>query len=269
MKALSNVYVILVQPTGEFNVGLSARASANFGVAALRIVNAPLGVSSLSLRYSSGGRELLRNATHYRTLDEAVQDLDYTVATTARTGGKRNVLRETYRPSAILPYINSGKKVGLVFGREDRGLTNEELAKCDFAVTIEAYEGYPVLNLSHAVAVLLHYLFVNSSQSYAKKHPALAPLRAAFMEQFQLLMKNSGYPERKWDETWLTMRRVLVRADPDDWELALLTGALRAANRSLSGGTSGFPEGRQPENGRTNFISYLLAKSFTLLITLA
>ncbi|MDP7975918.1 MAG: RNA methyltransferase [Thermoprotei archaeon] len=249
MNSLSNVYVILVQPTGEFNVGLAARASANFGVAGLRIVNAPLGVSSSSLRYSSGGRELLQNAPLYRTLDEAIQDLDYAIATTARTGGKRNVLRETYRPSSILPYINSGKKVGLVFGREDRGLTNEELVKCDFAVTIEAYEGYPVLNLSHAVAVLLHYLFISASQSTPKRHPALGPLRAAFMDQFSKLMKNSGYPERKWDETWLTMRRVLVRADPDEWELALLTGALRAANRALSGDIGEAAEDHQLEKG--------------------
>ncbi|MFP3219995.1 MAG: TrmH family RNA methyltransferase [Candidatus Marsarchaeota archaeon] len=248
MKDLKNVFVLLVQPTGEFNVGLSARAAANFGVGGLRIINAPLGVASASLRYSSGGRELLREAKFYRDLDDAISDLDYAIATTARTGGKRNVLRETYSPSSILPYLNAGKKIGLVFGREDRGLTNDELVKCDFAVTIEAYEGYPVLNLSHAVAVLLHYLFTNSGGVRVQQHKPLIRLRQAFLEQFSEMMAKSGYPERKWDETWLTMRRLLVRSDPEEWELALLTGALRAANRSLSG-AAGDVEAEEKEEG--------------------
>jgi len=234
MKDLNNVYVLLVQPTGEFNVGLAARAAANFGVGGLRLINIPLGVASASLHYSSGGRELLLNAQFYRRLDDAIADLDYSIATTARTGGRTNVLRETYRPASILPFVNSGKKIGIVFGREDRGLTNEELMKCDFSVTIDAYDKYRVLNLSHAVAVLLHYIFINVNQERIGQHEPLSRLREIFLQEFYELMKKSGYPERKWQETWLTMRRLLVRSDPEEWELALITGSLRATNRALN-----------------------------------
>ncbi len=219
---------------GEFNVGLAARAVKNFGAAGLRFVRAPLGLAASSLRYSSRGRELLLRASFFASLQDAIEDLDYSVATTARTGGKRDILRQTYRPASILPLINSGKKLGLVFGREDRGLTNDELKLCDLAVTIEASEDYPVFNLSHAVAVLLYYLFTNSQPERRAEKRDLSRLRSVLLDQFDQLMQLSGYPERKREEAWLTLRRIIVRANPEEWELSFMAGTLRYANRALS-----------------------------------
>ena len=151
--------VVLVEPAGPLNVGSVARLCANFGVDALRLVNP---------RCDPGGEEARRMAVHgvglleraslFPTLEAALADCDRVVATTGRMEGEPLPL---HTPSEALPWLLAGGERGrgaLVFGREDRGLANDELLQAGRLLQIGTGPSYPSLNLSHAVAVVLHEL---------------------------------------------------------------------------------------------------------------
>ncbi|MFW9843553.1 MAG: RNA methyltransferase [Candidatus Thorarchaeota archaeon] len=172
-----NLVVILVEPEEPGNVGFVTRVLANFGVHALRIVGWDPREDMTAQIYSVRAHEILDNAGIYNDLPSALEDIEAAWATSARAGRNHSVTRALV-PLLELPDPTSREgKVALVFGRESSGLTNEELGFCEMAFTISTSEGYPSLNLSHAVAIVLHHLFTN----YASIEPieGFVPPRAA------------------------------------------------------------------------------------------
>jgi len=89
---------------------------------------------------------------------------DYLIGTTAKLGTDYNISRSPITPSELSFVIPKNKKMGIVFGRESSGLTNDEIAKCDFIVTIPTYPKYPAMNLSHSAAIIFYELFKNSKE---------------------------------------------------------------------------------------------------------
>jgi TrmH family RNA methyltransferase len=174
---LPNLVVILVEPEEPGNVGFVTRVLANFGVQELRIVGWDPREDMVAQIYSVRAHKILDSAGIYDDLPSALKDIDASWATSARAGRNHSVTRALV-PLKELPDPTALEgKVALVFGRESSGLTNEELGLCDMAFTISTSEGYPSLNLSHAVAITLHHLFT----SYASIEPAegVIPPRAA------------------------------------------------------------------------------------------
>jgi tRNA/rRNA methyltransferase len=155
--AAAPLCVVLVEPAGPLNVGSVARLCANFGVNDLRLVaprcdpNAPE-----AQRMAVHGRSVLAAARVFPTLLEAVSDCHRVVTTAGRLDHGSIPLGP---PEAVLPWAISGSSVqplALVFGREDHGLTNHELLLSQRVISLRSGEAYPSLNLSHAVAVVLH-----------------------------------------------------------------------------------------------------------------
>ncbi|MGY5880819.1 MAG: TrmJ/YjtD family RNA methyltransferase [Candidatus Thorarchaeota archaeon] len=172
-----NLVVILVEPEQPGNVGFVTRILANFGVQELRIVGWDPREDMVAQIYSVRAHEILDSAGIYDDLPSALEDIQAAWATSARAGRNHSVTRALV-PLENLPDPTSLEgKVALVFGRESSGLTNEELGLCEFAFTISTSEGYPSLNLSHAVAIVLHHLYTN----YASVEPVegVIPPRAA------------------------------------------------------------------------------------------
>ncbi|TFG97432.1 TrmJ/YjtD family RNA methyltransferase [Candidatus Thorarchaeota archaeon] len=162
-----NLVVILVEPEQPGNVGFVTRVLANFGVQELRIVGWDPREDMIAQIYSVRAHEILDSAVIYDDLSSALEEIDAAWATSARAGRNHSVTRALV-PLENLPDPTALEgKVALVFGRESSGLTNEELALCDFAFTISTSEGYPSLNLSHAVAIVLHHIFTH----YAPEEP--------------------------------------------------------------------------------------------------
>ncbi|MCX8176184.1 MAG: RNA methyltransferase, partial [Candidatus Bathyarchaeota archaeon] len=108
--------------------------------------------------------DVVNNASIFRSLDEAVKDLDVVVGTTAIYAKKpSNIRRTTIFPEEFASKVKniSNCKIGVVFGRESSGLTNSELELCDFSVTIPASQEYPVLNVATAAAIIFYEVYKN------------------------------------------------------------------------------------------------------------
>ena len=155
--------VVLVEPAGPINVGSVARLCANFEVQELRLVRPvcdPLDRDAC--RMAVHGLELLRTARRCTSLLEAVADCRRVVASCGRLDHGSIPLHSP--EDALRWLLSSGtdpsddQPVAVVFGREDRGLTNDELRLCQRVLTLHSAGSYPSLNLSHAVAVVLHDL---------------------------------------------------------------------------------------------------------------
>ena len=155
--------VVLVEPAGPINVGSVARLCANFEVQELRLVRPvcdPL--DREACRMAVHGLALLRTARRCTSLLEAVADCRRVVASCGRLDHGSIPLHSP--EDALRWLVSSGadpsddQPVAVVFGREDRGLTNDELRLCQRVLTLHSAGSYPSLNLSHAVAVVLHDL---------------------------------------------------------------------------------------------------------------
>ena len=173
-----NAVVVLVEPQELVNVAHVVRAMKNFGLRDLRLV-APAEYDAYRVEgIAHQTRDILGRVRQFETLDEAVADCTHVVGFTARG---RRAKRITQRPRDAAGEIaalaaDRDQTVALLFGREDKGLTNEQLDRCHRMVTIPSNEDYPSLNLSHAVVVMAYELALASG---ADDQPVKAARRVA------------------------------------------------------------------------------------------
>lgn len=161
LEQLAHLRIVLVEPAGPINVGAAARIMKNMGLHHLVLVNPqcdPKGTEAW--RMAVHGREVLEAAQIVKTLPEALVGCQRAAATTGRIHPQRHGL-ET--PEEVLPWLLSANPQGplttaLIFGPEDRGLSNEELIYAQRWIRIPASEAYPSLNLAQAVAVCCYLL---------------------------------------------------------------------------------------------------------------
>lgn len=164
---LSSIRIVLVNTTHPGNIGATARAMKNMGLSTLYLVN-PLQFPHVeATARASGADDILAYARTAETLEEAIQDCGLVVATTARERGiawPTQPLR-----SAANQIINEAKshQIAVLFGQEQSGLTNVELAHCHFMMTIPANPDYSSLNLAQAVQVVCYELYCASLQATA------------------------------------------------------------------------------------------------------
>ena len=235
--------VVVVEPETPGNVGTIARAMKNFGLSDLKLVDPPeLKADGEAYGFAGHAREdVLPNAEEV-AFDEVVANY-HTVGTTAITGeDDRSHERFPFKTPAELR--ESLKPVdaptAIVFGREGRGLNNEELSRLDEVCSIPADEEYPVLNLGQAANILLYELrelTVDETQL-----PDTEVTRAPeedierFHEYFDEFLAATGQREHVREKNALLMRRLLGRAHPTEREVHSLLGTFRKANTKLDHG---------------------------------
>ncbi|MFC2163253.1 RNA methyltransferase [Candidatus Altiarchaeota archaeon] len=151
----------MMEPKYDGNVGSIARVMKNFGFSRLILIN-PCKLGSDARARAMHGRDILEGAEVMDSLEEAAAELDFLVATTAKSAGDSNALRSPVMPWDLAGGLEVKGSIGLVFGREDYGLYNEEIGLCDMQVTIPANPEYPTLNLAQSVGVILYELSKNS-----------------------------------------------------------------------------------------------------------
>lgn len=151
--------LILVSPARPENIGAAARAMKTMGFSELRIVASDAWQDPAARRVAHGAGEILDNLRTFDTLSEALKDIDFSVATTARSRAKFRYYATPQQVETQLlekrQWVNS---MALVFGREDSGLTNEELDQVDLLTGIPMAQDYPSLNLGQAVMVFCYQL---------------------------------------------------------------------------------------------------------------
>src|SRR5512138_1190124 len=149
---MTELYFILVEPAVPENIGAAARAIKTMGFDRLRLVNPQNYPNDKAFHVAHGSRAILEQAEIFPTLKEALQDISFSVATSA----KRRSVRFDGHHAATLPALLEAKKrsvtrAAVVFGREESGLTNSEIGFCDLLSYIPMKRKYPSLNLSQAV----------------------------------------------------------------------------------------------------------------------
>lgn len=173
-------------------------------------------------------QKIVDNAKTFSSFDDAVKNIDYLVATSSieSQSDKRHlrnaVLLEDFSDKI---YAVEGN-VGLVFGREDYGLFNDEIAKCDIMVKIPTSESYPSLNLSHAVGLVLYVLYVKRKSKIKGKRRLDKVEKDKLYEFFSNLLEEINYPEHKKENTKIMFKRIMGRAMPSKWEYHTLMGVL-------------------------------------------
>ena len=153
---LNSVKVVLVGTTHPGNIGATARAMKNMGILDLALVEPKEFPSDVATFRAKAAKDILEKASVHTSLEEAISECELVVGTSAR---ERTVPWPALNPREAAEEMHKSSlngKVAIVFGREDRGLTNEELGLCNFHVHIPSDPEYSSLNLSQAVQILAY-----------------------------------------------------------------------------------------------------------------
>jgi len=225
--------VVLAEPLIAGNIGSVARSMSNFGAEELVLFN-PCELDDDAYRFAKHGRFIVENAKITKTFDEAIQGLDLVIGTSGiPSGNERKFLRHPMSPSDFAEYVGEKQgRVGLVFGREDQGLSNEELAKCDIMVTVPTAELNPIMNVSHAVTVVLYELFRLDKEPMARTLVGERE-KETLNELWAALLEEINYPEHKKAKTKVMFRKIVARADLSEWEFHTLAGVVNRASKSI------------------------------------
>ena len=223
---LNSISIILVRPKFHENIGSVARAMKNMGLNQLILVDGCSPLHMNAYRLASGAEDILERTEEFSTLREAISEMGCVVGTTSRSGKERSPL---LTPKALLKRLiplSAKNSIGLVFGSEREGLTNDELALCHLYVRIPSSESFSSLNLAQAVMVLCYELFQFSMA--IQKHPiqlAKAEQLERMFEHMERTLLNIGFLDAKNPKRIMrVLRRLLGRSEMEEREVQILQG---------------------------------------------
>ncbi|MGH7581937.1 MAG: RNA methyltransferase [Gemmatimonadales bacterium] len=223
--------LVLVGMQDLVNIASCLRIAKNFGIDSVRLVAPECEVDWYRIEgvaHNTG--DLIDRVTTHAELDAALADL---VAVHALTGRERTAKRRVLRPRIAAPRLIAGAAagpVGILAGREDKGLSNQELDRCDTLVTISANPAYNSLNVAQAVAIYCYELWLaRGGDELPFKTPRKvsepathAQVEALFADWDRALRDIEFFKTRQPDLVMRTFREVVFRAAPDAREAALL-----------------------------------------------
>ena len=230
-KIFSNLKVILVEPNGPLNVGSVARLCSNFDVDELRIVSPKCDIFSLQAKKMAlKGQKFLDNCKIFYNLENAVFDCDLVLASC----GRIDVSKDSFFESSedIFNWMISFKKINnlaIIFGREDSGLTNDELLLANKTFNIPTSKNNPSLNLSHAVSIALYELNKTSKKRINQELEVFnlassKQIHDSFLEIEELLL-GVGYLLKHTSRAKIgKFKKFILRANTSIHEINVLRG---------------------------------------------
>ena len=236
-KNFSNLKLILVEPRGPLNVGSVARLCSNFEVEELRIVSPKCDIFSLEAKKMAlKGQKFLEQCEVFDDLKKAIFDCDLVLASCGRIDVSKDLFFES--SENIFNWIFSFKRINnlaIIFGREDRGLTNSELLLANKTFNIPASMSNPSLNLSHAVSIVLYEL-----NKYSKRNPnkelevfnlaSSKQIHDSFEEVEELLL-GVGYLLKHTSRAKISkFKNYVLRANTSMYEINTLRGIVHQIN---------------------------------------
>lgn len=222
--------LVLVEPQDLVNIAAAVRIAKNFGIERLRLVR-PAAFDPWRIEgIAHNTADLVEGIGIVDSLDEALADVGYAVALTARGRAQKRTVMRPPQAAWELTHRAETSPVAAVFGREDKGLTNEELDRCHALVTIATNPAYRSLNLAQAVAILGYECFVAREGTGQPFKPPRHPAEPASGEQLAWLFHDweralgtiDFFKTRQPDRVMRGFRELVFRADPDGREAALL-----------------------------------------------
>lgn len=234
----SRLVIVLVEPQQPGNIGAVCRAIANFGAGELRLVTPCDRFHPEAVKFAVSAKPLLGQAQVYDDLDSALADLHFSVALTRRSGRLRGELDRLDQVPQRLLQLPADCRIGLVFGREDSGLTSQEVQSCSSAATIITPGDKGSMNLAQAVVVTLYEMSRHQAEA-APQASGTLPTQdqlASLLAQVEALVDHIGYTNPSRPEVVpATLRHLLARAVPRLEELNLLRGLVERLTQSVQG----------------------------------
>ena len=219
-----DVEVVLVNPIYQGNVGAVARVMKNFGYSKLVLIE-PCELGSLARAMASHAQDVL-DAARFTTLDDVLRASNLVIGTTGIVGSRAN-LRTPY-PLGRLGVKLSGMRgiASILFGAEDQGLSNAVLHECDMVVNIETSPEYPVMNVSHAAAVVLHSVASATASPAPKRTVASHVELDRLLQHSRDVLEAIDFPMHKRRRVLINLRRILGRSELSVPEVRTLRGIL-------------------------------------------
>lgn len=242
-----DVVVVLVGVTHPGNLGAICRSMLNYGFDDLRLVNPRCSPDDEETRArAKHAQRVLDSVETFGSIADAVADCRAVIGTSGkRELGEKTLVRHYLFPWDVVERESAANgQIALVFGEEGKGLSTDDLARCDYFVTLPTWEGYPIANLSHAVNAILYEFHRSRVLNQQGSDPALPeivplahslepPVRQALVdaiEQFSHAM--TGVPERA-SSVEATLKRTLLKGTPSNDEATRLIGAFVEATTAL------------------------------------
>lgn len=228
--------VVLVEPEHEGNVGAVARSMGNFELEDLCLVN-PCPIGEEAFKRAKHAGHVLERAMIVDSVEEGIKGCSLVVGTTGIvTHGPKHYVRIPMTPRDLATRTAEHEgRIALLFGREGLGLTQEELAKCDLLVHVPSSDAYPVLNLSHAVTVIMYELYLIRGRRHSRVPVSSEEERELMYKFFSELLEAIDYPEFRRENTEIMFRRMMGRAVPTKWEFYTIMGVLGDAAKLIDG----------------------------------
>ena len=239
--------IILAEPQLGENIGMVARAMANFGLSELRLIAPRDGwPNERANAAASGADHIIENVKVYDTIEEGIGDLKYVFATTAR---QRDMITTVHGPKKAAQlmrgWFNKGIPTGILFGRERWGLNNSEVALCDAIVTFPVNPGFASLNIAQAVLLMSYEWMTTRNDELATQSFAGSDLPPADREELVGLINHFEealdeveyfYPPERRERMQLNLQSIFTHAQLTEPEIRTLRGVVSALQRRWAQG---------------------------------
>ncbi len=230
-----NLYVVFVECETSGNVGFLARTMANFGLKNLVLIN-PCELKDDAYYQSMHAKEIVESAEIYDTLEHFLESkgIDFIIGSTGTPGGSYNLSRIPIKPEELSIKMNPSNKIAILFGREGDGLTNSEIDKCDIIVSIPTDPSYPIMNITHAAAIIFYEIFKNRN-SFPKEglDESTHIEKEYLLKSMDDVISNLDIPEHKKRNGNKTFKNIVNRAFITGRESHTLMGILRHIKEDL------------------------------------
>ena len=235
----SAIRIVLVDTSHPGNIGASARAMKNMGIASLVLVRPQSYPDPEATARASGAADVLARARVVATVDEAIGDCGLVVGTTVRARSANWRVVDTRDGASEVAAATDSRPTAVLFGGERNGLANEDLARCQALIRIPSSADYESLNLAQAVQIVCYEVLLatrrlSNDPSGSPSPRATADEMLALNAHLERVMRATGFMhEGNAGQLGERVRRLVARALPDDGEVRILRGWLAAIERRL------------------------------------
>mgnify|MGYP003304513400 CR=1 FL=1 len=233
------INIVLVDTIHPGNIGSVARAIKTMGLKRLSLVNPRVFPSSDANALAGNATDILENATLYSSIQDAIKNSTFVYATSARDRSIQwPILNAEQASIEIVEQANSEKEISIIFGKEDRGLTNDELELANKIIEIPANPEYPVLNIAMSAQLILYEIFKASSNDRPREWRDYPEVNS---EQLQRLIKHFIDTAIEIDvidpenpkKIISRIKRMFTRLQPDEMEASFMRGFLSGIKKKL------------------------------------
>ncbi|MCL2156945.1 MAG: TrmJ/YjtD family RNA methyltransferase [Methanobrevibacter sp.] len=224
-----NIFVVFVECESSGNVGFLARAMANFGLKNLILIN-PCELKKEAYYQAMHAKNIVETAKVFDTVEDflKIENVDFIVGSTGTPGGSYNLSRIPIKPEELGKSINLNNKIAIIFGREGNGLYNHEIELCDIIVSIPTDYSYPIMNISHAAAIIFYEIFKNRNEFPVEGLEEATSIEKKYLlKDMEKIVAILDLPEHKQKTSVKSFKNIVNRAFITGREVHTLKGVLR------------------------------------------